>query len=78
MAVDASLHRLAPADVYAAAGSSPQGLSAAEAARRLAGNALQMVGFAGKDVDLALGDARTCNYALVRPDPEGTGEPTPG
>ena len=36
MAVDASLHRLAPAEVYAAAGSSPQGLSSAEAARRLA------------------------------------------
>jgi Ca2+-transporting ATPase len=36
MAVDASLHRLAPGEVYAAAGSTPQGLSAAEAERRLA------------------------------------------
>ncbi|MHB8834892.1 MAG: cation-translocating P-type ATPase [Candidatus Methylomirabilia bacterium] len=36
MAVDASLHRLAAADVYAAADSAPQGLSSAEAAKRLA------------------------------------------
>ncbi len=36
MAIDASLHRLAPADVYAAMSSTPQGISSAEAARRLA------------------------------------------
>ncbi len=41
---------------------------AVESSLRLAGNALQMVGLAGRDVDLALGDARTGNYALVRPD----------
>jgi Ca2+-transporting ATPase len=35
MAVDASLHRLVHSDVYAAAGSTPLGLSSAEAARRL-------------------------------------------
>jgi len=36
MAVEASVHRLAPAEVYAAAGSTPQGLASAEAALRLA------------------------------------------
>jgi len=41
---------------------------ALESSLRLAGNILLMVGFAGRDVDLALGDARTRNYALVRPD----------
>jgi len=51
---------------------------AVESSLRLAGNALQMIGFAGGDVDLALRDARTCNYALVRPDPEGDGERNPG
>jgi len=44
---------------------------AVESSLRLAGNALQMIGFAGGDVDRALGDARTGNYALVRPAPEG-------
>jgi len=44
---------------------------AVESSLRLAGNSLQMIGFAGGDVDLALGAARTCNYALVRDDPEG-------
>lgn len=45
---------------------------AVESSLRLAGNTLQMIGFPGGDVDLALRDARTCNYALVRPDPEGS------
>ena len=35
MVADASLHRLPPTEVYAAAGSTTQGLSSAEAARRL-------------------------------------------
>jgi hypothetical protein len=48
-----------------------------ESSLRLAGNTLQMIGFAGSDVDLALGDARTCNYALVQPGPEGAGERIP-
>lgn len=43
---------------------------AVESSLRLAGNTLQMIGFPGGDVDLALRDARTCNYALVRPDLE--------
>jgi len=50
---------------------------AVESSLRLAGNALQMIGFAGGEVDLALGDARTGNYALVRPDPKGTEEQRP-
>jgi hypothetical protein len=33
-----------------------------------------MIGFAGGDVDRALGDARTGNYALVRPGQEGVEE----
>jgi glutathione-regulated potassium-efflux system protein KefB len=52
---------------------------AVESSLRLAGNALQMIGFAGGDVDLALRDARTCNYALVQPDQEaGAPQPRPG
>jgi len=47
---------------------------AVESSLRLAGNALQMVGFAGGDVDRALGDARIGNYALVRPAPESVEE----
>ncbi|MHB8834197.1 MAG: cation:proton antiporter domain-containing protein [Candidatus Methylomirabilia bacterium] len=50
---------------------------AVESSLRLAGNTLQMIGFAGGDVDRALGDARTCNYALVRPDPEAAGKQSP-
>jgi glutathione-regulated potassium-efflux system protein KefB len=56
---------------------------AVENSLRLAGNALQMIGFSGGDVDLALSDARTCNYALVRPGeaaagPAGEGAAAPG
>jgi glutathione-regulated potassium-efflux system protein KefB len=47
---------------------------AVESSLRLAGNALQMIGFAGGDVDRALGDARTGNYALVRSDAGGAGK----
>jgi alpha-methylacyl-CoA racemase len=47
---------------------------AVESSLRLAGNVLQMIGLAGGDVDRALGDARTGNYALVRTDSEGAGE----
>jgi len=50
---------------------------AVESSLRLAGNALQLIGFAGGDVDRALGDARTGNYALVCPLSEGTGERSP-
>ena len=46
---------------------------AVESSLRLAGNALQMIGFAGGDVDLALRDARTGNYALVRPNEAADG-----
>ena len=51
---------------------------AVESSLRLAGNALQMIGFAGGDVDRALGDARTGNYALVRPAQEGAETPGAG
>ena len=51
---------------------------AVESSLRLAGNTLQMIGFPGGDVDLALSDARTCNYALVRPEQEGGGAGGPG
>ncbi len=50
---------------------------AVESSLRLAGNTLQMIGFAGGDVDLTLRDARTCNYALVRPSRRAGINPAP-
>jgi glutathione-regulated potassium-efflux system protein KefB len=47
---------------------------AVESSLRLAGNTLQMIGFTGGDVDLTLRDARTCNYALVQPERDGSAE----
>ena len=72
LAVIARARDLAASGRLLAAGASQAYPEAVESSLRLAGNALQMVGFGGGDVDRALGDARTGNYALVRPEPEGT------
>jgi glutathione-regulated potassium-efflux system protein KefB len=60
-----------------AAGATQAYPEALESSLRLAGNALQMVGLPGGEVDRALGDARTGNYALIHPDPGGTDERSP-